>query len=296
MVSDLNIRQIQIFILAADTGSFTKAGEKMYMTQSMVSKSVASVEKNLGLQLFVRNSQGVVLTPAGRIIYQSWKKLVEGMEQTVALAHAAQAGSFHQVFISDFSTSVKKEYLWPYVERFKNMYPEVDVLLETSDPGKVLERLENNRCDIAYAPFWNIPLFEQNKIRWKYVLRCPLCVWVHKSSPLYGREHLDIMDLKEETFIIVSPLIMTHYEKMVLNMCRKGGFEPRKIIRVADAGAATLNLKMGKGIVIRDAVFDSAETHDIRVFDLEGTEGGTIIAWRSDLKNKCARDYLALYD
>lgn len=294
-VEDLSIKNIQVFLASADTGSFTKAGEKMHMTQSMVSKNVAAMEKSLGLILFMRNPQGVALTPAGRIIYQSWKNLIAGMKETVAAACAAQGGNFKQVFISDFSTSVKKEYFWPYVRKFQQMYPEADVLLDTFTPGRALERLEKNSCDIVFAPYWEWPIFEKEGVEWKYALRCPLCVWVHESSPLYCYEKLKVEDLKNETFIIVSPMVLTHYEKMVFDICRQAGFEPERVLRVADATAATLNLKLGKGIVIRDSVFDSAEMSDIRVFELEDIEGGTIIAWQSDIQNEYARRFVNMY-
>ena len=294
-VEDLSIRQIQIFISAADLGSFTKAGERLFMTQSMVSKSIAAMEKSVGVRLFTRMPNGIELTPAGRVIYQSWKTLSQGMEQTVATAHAAQDGSVQQILISDFSTSVKKEYLWPYVKRFHERRPDVDIFLDTVAPGQVLERLETNSCDIAFVPAYMLPVFEQKNISYQHVLRCPMCAWIHESNPLYARDSLEVSDLRDETFIVVSPQIIMHYEREILDICRKAGFVPKKILRMPDVGTATLNVKLGKGIVIRDSVFDSAETSDIKMFKLEGTCGGTIMAWRGNLENDCARDFITLY-
>lgn len=295
-VLNLSMRQIQVFLQAAKTGSFTRAGEKLFMTQSMVSKSVAALEKHLCLTLFIRKPHGISLTPAGRLLYQSWKTLMQGMVQSVAAADAAQQGATEPILITDFSTSVQKEYLWPQVHRFHAMYPEIEILLEVLLPGQGLDRLETNNCDIVFAPYCELPLFEQYGAEWRLICPCQKVVWVHKSNPLYQRESLTVPDLKNETFIIVSPLVLTHYERMVLETCRMGGFEPENVIRVADVGAATMNLKLGKGVIIRDNIFDSVETSDIKKFTLPGTRSGTVMAWRKDLSNRSALNFIALYN
>lgn len=294
-VLNLSMRHIRVFMTAADLGSFTKAADVLYMTQSMVSKSIMAMEKNLEMKLFVREASGVSLTPSGKILYQSWHMLLRSIEQTIALAHATEQERPQQIIINDFSTSVKKAYLWPYVARFRELYPEAEILIETSTPGKSHERLENKNCDVAFAPAFEAEVLEQHGAVWKYALRSPHCVWVHKSNKLYDRESIEWMDLKDETFIVSSPYILTNYDKWVYSLCRNAGFEPN-MLRVVDPFAATMNLKLGNGVVIRDHAFDSMDTRDVKRFDLPGPQGGTIIAWSCDLTNPCAKAFISLFD
>lgn len=295
-VLNLSMREINVFMTAADEGSFTKAGEKLFMTQPMVSKCIAAMENYLGMMLFLRKHHGISLTPAGQVLYQSWKTLIQGMELTVANASSTQRSATQHMIINDYSTTVKKEYLWPMVKLFKDKYPDVEVLLETVFPGQGFERLKNNNCDVIFAPYCEAPMFEQRGAEWKHVLKCPQNVWINESNPLYCRETLEVANLWDETFIIVSPLVLSFYEKQVFDLCRFAGFEPKKIVRVADTSAATLKLKLGKGVVIRDRVFDSVEMTGIKTFELPGTCGGTIMAWSNDNSNLSLKRFVELYN
>ena len=58
------------FICIADSGSFNKAAEKLFISSTAVIKQINSLEKHLDMQLFVRTKQGVTLTPAGQVIYR----------------------------------------------------------------------------------------------------------------------------------------------------------------------------------------------------------------------------------
>ena len=60
-------KETEYFLAAAETGSITKAAEKIYVGQPAVSRGIAALEKSLGVQLFVRTAAGVTLTEAGRI-------------------------------------------------------------------------------------------------------------------------------------------------------------------------------------------------------------------------------------
>ena len=287
----LDMRQILIFLNSANTGSFSKTAKKMFMSQSMVSKNIAAMERNLGIQIFRRNSQGIELTPAGLVLYQEWKGLIYNMDQAVSKAIVAQGESKSQLFICDFYTSVNKEYFWPFVDKFKATQPDVDIVLETVEPCKVLDRLENKTCDIAFVPMCEMPDFKEAGIGYKVALTSRRCAWVHKSNQLAKKNQISLVDLKNETFIVVT----ANHAKSVINMCESAGFRPQKIIHSANVNSATMDVKMGKGIIIRDMVFDNANMDEIKVFEIPDTESGTIIAWRRDTTNENVRRFISLY-
>ena len=67
-INNIQIQDLELFLTAAKYGSFTKTGEIMFLSQSWVSKRISFMERELGLQLFVRNNRKLTLTPAGRIL------------------------------------------------------------------------------------------------------------------------------------------------------------------------------------------------------------------------------------
>ena len=76
--------QLKTFLQVADTGSFTKASERLYVTPASVMKQINSLEDRIGIKLFVRTNQGVVLTQAGQGFYQEGIKIIGLSEKTIS--------------------------------------------------------------------------------------------------------------------------------------------------------------------------------------------------------------------
>lgn len=76
-------RQIEIFIQVADSGSFSKAADAMFLSSVAVMKQVNALEERLGVKLLRRTKQGVSLTPAGQLFYEESQKIIAASWQTV---------------------------------------------------------------------------------------------------------------------------------------------------------------------------------------------------------------------
>jgi DNA-binding transcriptional LysR family regulator len=81
--------QLTAFVAAAGCGSFNKAADKLYISPTAVMKQINSLEKHLGLILFYRTTQGLSLTPAGKIIYKDAQFLFEYSQRSIAAAKEA---------------------------------------------------------------------------------------------------------------------------------------------------------------------------------------------------------------
>lgn len=82
--------QLDTFVEVADAGSFLKAAEKLYMSNTAVYKQMNLLERDLGMQLFERNHKGVTLTPSGKVIYEGAKQLRQQAQHILDLAEKEQ--------------------------------------------------------------------------------------------------------------------------------------------------------------------------------------------------------------
>ena len=78
--------QLETFIKVADVGSFSKAGEELYITPTAVIKQINTLENRLGLQLFIRTYRGLTLTEAGKSLYKDVKYIIKYSRQSVERA------------------------------------------------------------------------------------------------------------------------------------------------------------------------------------------------------------------
>lgn len=81
--------QLETFIVVADLGSFNKAAEALYITPPAVTKQINLLEKDLGLQLFIRTHRGLALTEAGKSMYKDAKYIIQYGRDSVERAKKA---------------------------------------------------------------------------------------------------------------------------------------------------------------------------------------------------------------
>lgn len=93
----INFRHLEYFVVSADTGSFSKAAEVLYTTQSNISKGVKALERAIGVALFVRQSTGIALTAKGKHVYKYACKI---MEDVGALKDFSGEGKVERIHFS----------------------------------------------------------------------------------------------------------------------------------------------------------------------------------------------------
>ena len=76
----MNIRYLEYFVVSAEVGSFSRAADILYTTQSNISKGIQSLEKEVGAELFIRQTRGIALTPKGKHVYKYACRILENTE------------------------------------------------------------------------------------------------------------------------------------------------------------------------------------------------------------------------
>lgn len=192
-INSLTLAQLRVFIAVADSSSFTEAGHELEMTQSAVSHAIASLEKTIGTQLFVRGRQGAQLTPLGsKILVHARKSLksAQAIEQEIALETGELTGTLQ---ISSFR-SAATYLIPPVIARFKEKYPKVNVLVHSIEGklGWIERRLLDGRSDIGITA---LPV-KENLIAWE-LLEDKFVVLVDRKRalPQFTWEQIETMPL-----------------------------------------------------------------------------------------------------
>lgn len=95
--------QLETFIRVTDVGSFNKAAEDIYISPATVIKQINLLEKSLGVQLFERTHRGLILTEAGRSMYQDAKYIIQYCRDSVTRARNAMQASSSVIRIGSSS-------------------------------------------------------------------------------------------------------------------------------------------------------------------------------------------------
>lgn len=291
----LSLSQVEIFMTAAKTKSFTTTAQTLNYTQSTISKTIATIERELGLILFKREKQKIALTPAGQSLYKDWSSIFAQFEDSVKKAHVIQTGilSSLSVGVCDSSTDSEKfeSVILTFIERFKNVSLHYDEFYMS----ELLKLAASKALDIIITAHHDVLSLEECGYSWKYFSQSTLSVFALASSPLSAYEKLSVSDLKTEKFIAITPVQNPNYIRLLLDLCAQYDFTPTIATYVSNAHSYMLNVLKGEGIVLADTLTNISHK-DIIEIPLEGLEANTVVAWPSDTTNANVERFLAIVE
>ena len=145
---DVNFELYKMFYVVANNKSISKGAEELMISQPAVTQSIKMLEGQLGVTLFVRTKKGVILTDEGEELYKYVKDgmtyFINGHNKVMALK-SLDAG----VLKIGASTSVTEHYLMPYITRFHELYPNVEIKIVNLLTDVLLKELRNGNVDIV---------------------------------------------------------------------------------------------------------------------------------------------------
>ena len=144
---NIDFELYRVFYTVANHKNITKASEELSISQPAISKSIKSLEEQLGGQLFVRTKRGVVLTEEGREFYNYIKQAIEyisNAENKFTELINLETGCIK----IGISTTLTKEFLLPYLEEFHRLYPKIDIQIITNMSSELFPKLRNGLIDI----------------------------------------------------------------------------------------------------------------------------------------------------
>ncbi|MEL4105881.1 LysR family transcriptional regulator [Oscillospiraceae bacterium WX1] len=294
-IRNLSFNQIEIFLTAAEYGSFNAAAQKLNYSQSMISKSIACLESDLGLILFLRNKTNNALTPAGRLLYQDWKHIYSDVEASLEKAHIAQTGLSSSISVGSVDTMIYSSGIVEVIRNFRQRYPFVSLHYEEDNMGVLIEKSKKRTYDIIFTARHDVVTLEKSGYLWKDYIKSYISIFVHRSNPLYYRDKLTISDLAAEEFIVLSPSSNPNYMDLLIALCRLNGFTPKISTYISNAHAFVMNLLEGRGVVLADN-YTKIEHNEIKMFVLNDIPAGIVVSWPEKTTNINIKNFLAIVD
>ena len=146
----INLREIQVFITAAGSKSFSETGRKLNLTQPAVSQMIANLENQFQVSLFYRRGRAFRLTEAGQALLPMAQELFASANRLEENMHSLQDQVVGQVVIGCSTASGK--YLLPgLIKRFKQIYPKVRLDVMVSSRLSVINRLISGEISLGVS-------------------------------------------------------------------------------------------------------------------------------------------------
>ncbi len=196
-------KHLNTFIIVANSGSFLKASDKLYISANAVTKQINLLEADLGLKLFLRSPQGLILTESGKLIYDEAKMMIMHSDLIIQNAKEIenQQGYTIRVGISLMNPAGILLEQW---DKISSLYPttKIDIVpFEDSVPAfnDVLDHL-GSKIHIVSCPYQN--RYWDSRYHTFHIKDIPVSLACSRKHKLSKRKLLSITDLYGETIIM----------------------------------------------------------------------------------------------
>ena len=146
----MNLKQLEAFVQVAEGGSFSKAAKELYLTQPTVSAHVSSLEKELNVRLFIRNTKEVSLSEDGKELYKYARQMVDIEKQIEERFGTKEEKGKHCITIA--ASTIPAQYLLPkLLLKYSELYPQEQLKIMEMDSSKVVMQIVDHVADVGFT-------------------------------------------------------------------------------------------------------------------------------------------------
>lgn len=195
----IRMRHLRCFLAVARLGSATRAAEALGTVQPAVSRSIREFEAEMGATLFDRTAMGLELNEAGRTLFSYVSTGLGQVDRGIDTMRGQLQAEKVVVFAMP---NVVRVVMPGAVRRFKALYPEIDVELDTVASGRSADRLRAGAVDFAFGRLQSPE--RMSGLNFEHLYSEPLAFFVRTGHPLVGKADTGIHDIDRYSVVIPS--------------------------------------------------------------------------------------------
>ena len=241
----MNLNHLRAFIAIAESLSFSRAAERLHVSQPALSNQIRLLEEDLDVKLFARNRRSVSLTAVGKDILDDAGRLlsqVEDLKQRVRRASKGTSGTLRLGFVASATVDIIPR----ITVAFRRSFPDVTLELRNVPTVAQLDALRQRSLDVGIV---RLPLREPD-MEVQSLHAEPFAIALSKQHNLYSRKMIAVRDLEKEAFVSYSERLAPAFFQHWTGLCRRAGFTPRIVQEVAEMETALALVSANIGVAI----------------------------------------------
>ncbi|HET7258073.1 MAG TPA: LysR substrate-binding domain-containing protein, partial [Candidatus Acidoferrum sp.] len=238
----VDLGELQVFLMVAKEGSFSRAAERLYRTQPAVSLTIRKLEDSLGQPLFVRGARPVRLTDAGTLLKDYADRLINLRDEVKKGLTELEGLSRGELSLGVNESSIHA--LLPALASFRRHHPGVLIRVHRMFSRDIPHEVLNYRLDvgaISYVP-------QEAQLQATEILKDELTLVVPPKHALAKKREVDVEDLGNEDFIAHS--VESPYRRRVIELFARNRTALKMPIEMPTIESIKRFVQMGMGVAI----------------------------------------------
>lgn len=267
----MELRQLEYFVVVAEELSFTRAAERLHITQPPLSAQIKALEDEIDATLFERSTRKVRLTEAGELFWASSVRWLAQLRENIIQAQRADSGEIGQLTVG-FVPSAMMELLPPIFRAFRGKFPAVKLILKELLPEQQVQGLISGSldCSFFYLPPKDKPPFDEPALTSIAVSREPLVAAIPRNHPLAKHQRVPLSALAAEPLVTVAGHRGSGLRDAINEQCRVGGIMPEVVQEAALVQTVAGLVASGVGIALLPASIARLQRIGVTYRSLEG--------------------------
>ncbi|MGI4719620.1 MAG: LysR family transcriptional regulator [Janthinobacterium lividum] len=246
----IDLKQLRYFLAVAEEKSFSRAAERLHISQPPLSQQIMKLESELGVRLFTRTTRSFELTVAGKALMGEAAELLAKMRMTIDTIRQIDRGEVGRLRVGIVGSA-----MWGPIpgllEQFQSQYPRVTWTIHELGPNDQWEALRARQIDVG---FWREPRIEQDvlkqaNLRQDLCFRENVCVAINEKHPLAANEAIELPDIASE------PMLTLHLDqsaepRYLIQCCVNAGFQPTIFQEAAEPQTLLAMVGAGLGVAL----------------------------------------------
>lgn len=288
----VELRHLFAFVAVAEELHFGRAAKRLQMAQPPLSQQIRQLEKELGVQLFERNTRSVRLTSAGESFLQPVRTVIEDLDTAVRAAKAAGRGEYGRVSIG-FAGASSHETLPRLTRAVRAAHPAIELVMTGQTYANVaLARVADGSLDLGFV---RLPV-TQPGVTFRVIDEEELVCALPSDHPLAARESVPLEVLAGEPFVSFPANTGSTVRDAMVGACEAAGFNPRVVQEAPDSYTILALVAAGVGVTLTVTSVQHIQQSGLVYRPLAGPpiRRQAALAWRADNPSAALRAVLAV--
>jgi DNA-binding transcriptional LysR family regulator len=252
MIGGMELRQLRSFVVVAEEMNVGRAATRLHLTQPSLSRQIAALERDIGVELFARVRRRFELTAAGEAFLADVQDLLRRSDEAVRTAQRMQRGELGTLRLR-FVQSATFEVLPRLLGSFRQTYPEVVLDLESVTTIRQTEALRDGRIDVGLMrpttpEGARTTAGRTDGLLTRVVSNDPLVAVLPARHRLVRRKRIRLAELAEDPFVFYTRSSGPAVHDTIVGYCRAAGFTPRIEQEAADVQTIVSLVAAGLGV------------------------------------------------
>ena len=292
MSNQIELRHLQSFLVLSKELHFRRAAEKLFMSQSGLSKQIQQLEGQLGVVLLERDRRNVRLTKSGIYLKEQVFFLEGFLNQTITQLKNIEAGVEGEIKIG-FVGSAMQKVIPGLIKQSNTQFPNIHFALDEMSNQAQIAAIQRYEIDLGFVRLNAVP----SGIQIKTILTEHFALVIPKNNPINTKNFKGIDQFKKDPFILFSSDYSSTYYNKIMSIFTDAGFTPSVSHKSIHANTIFRLVESGLGVAIVpfSLTFGAALAIDIEIIELTNIPQRAVlsVAWKKDRHDPALEKLLA---